>query len=187
MIEDVTMENLEKRMYIFVPYQLTGIQKGIQSGHCVEQYAFKYHNDPEYKDYVKVWRTWYVYNGGTTCSKQDTFFRGSLDLIKDDLKANGIKFAKFKEPDLNYSLTAVCFLADERVWNLDKFPDFELNYGVINNGGTLNLNQSTFSYAYFNPNATTNVNGQTYEAWVEYMGGENNLFLRELVKNRRFA
>ncbi len=192
MIEDVTMENLEKRMYVFVPYQLTGMQKGIQAGHGVEQYAFKYHKDPEYMDYVKNWRTWYVYDGGTTNSDFDSNWYGGLNQIKDDLKANGIKFAKFKEPDLNNALTAVCFLADERVWNNEKFPDFQLyqgigGCGVVNNGVVFNINASTSSYTFYNANSKVNADGQTYEEWVEYMGGEKNLFLRELVKNRRFA
>ena len=192
MIEDVTMENLEKRMYIFVPYQLTGIQKGIQAGHCVEQYAFKYHNDLEYKDYVKNWKTWYVYNGGTTNSDFEGNWYGSLNTIKDDLKANGIKFAKFKEPDLNNALTAVCFLADERVWNHDKFPDFQIYTGMYGGGVTLTNGfcdniVGCGSYTVVNLNSQVNADGQTYEAWKEYIGGDKNIFLRELVKNRRFA
>ena len=52
------MESLEKRMYFFVPYNISPIQQAIQAGHAVEQYAHKFRNDPEYIDYVKNWKTW---------------------------------------------------------------------------------------------------------------------------------
>ena len=192
MIEDVTMEVLEKRMYFFTIYQLTGIQKGIQCGHCVEEYISKYGSDPEYQDYFKNWKTWYVYNGGTTNDDEESKFYGSINDIVDQLEVNDIKYAVFREPDLNNSITAVCFLCDERVWNYEKYPDFTLSQpfdgglitftdGVITNAGCCS---STF---YYNLNTDKNPDGQTREAWIEYMGGEKNLFLRELIKGRRFA
>ena len=99
------------------------------------------------------------------------------------MKANDIKCVKFKEPDLNNAVTAVCFLADERVWNLDKFPDFQYYTSLGCCGVGINNN-----FGYFNMSINdTNADGQTYEEWKEYIGGNKNLFLRELVKNRRFA
>lgn len=185
MIEDVTMENLEKRMYFFVIRQLDGMNAGIQIGHTALEYAFKYHKDPEYVDFIKNWKTFIVYNGGTTNSDFDSNWYGSLNQIKDDLKANGVKFAKFKEPDLNNALTAVCFIADERVWYNAKFPDFQIDYSC--GEGVITGISTTTTYTQYNSNSNVNSDGQTYEAWVEYMGGEKNLFLRELVKNKRFA
>ncbi len=41
------------------------------------------------------------------------------------LKDNHIEHRVFKEPDLYDMPTAVCFLADERVWDTETYPDFE--------------------------------------------------------------
>lgn len=190
MIEDVTMEVLEKRMYFFTIYQLTGIQKGIQCGHCVEEYISKYGSDPEYQDYLKNWKTWYVYNGGTTNDDEESKFYGSINNIVDQLEVNGVKYAVFREPDLNNSITAVCFLCDERVWNYEKYPDFTTSQPF--NNGTITINSDVmscngFSSTFYYDFGDKNPDGQTREAWTEYMGGEKNLFLRELIKGRRFA
>jgi len=148
-------------MYFFVPYQLTGIQQGIQCGHAVEQYAHNYKDDPEYIEYVKYNRTWIVLNGGTTNSDPNYF--GSLNQILIDLRSNKIKHGYFHEPDLNNALTAVCFLCDERVFDYEKYPDYE-NL----------LNEEEFS----------NTN---YDEWLELMGGDETLFLREIIRGKRLA
>lgn len=174
MIQDVTMEALEKRMYFFTIYQLTGIQKGIQCGHCVEQYASNYHDDPVYADFVKNWRTWIVLNGGTTNSNLKTL--GSLNNILIELRENEIKHAYFHEPDLNNALTAVCVLLDERVFNFKKFPDWK-------EGSILENNLGMFALV----SMGTNYDGQTYGEWLEYMGGSDNLILRELIRDKNLA
>ena len=152
---------MEKRMYFFVPYQLTGIQQGIQCGHAVEQYAQNYKNDPEYMDYVKNHRTWIVLNGGTTNSNLHNL--GSLNHILIDLRGAQIKHGYFHEPDLNNSLTAVCFLCDERVYDFVKYPDYiELSEG-------------------------SDLGDIDYEDWLVQMGGDETLFLRELIRGKRLA
>lgn len=155
------MNNLEKRMYFFVMYQLKEIHAGIQCGHAVEQYAQNYKDDPEYIDYVKNHRTWIVLNGGTTNSNPNNV--GTLNQILLDLEENNIKHGYFYEPDLNYSLTAVCFLCDERVYDYILYPDQdELMRG------------SDFSDV-------------EYDEWVKYIGGDDNRFLRELIRGKRLA
>lgn len=158
------MKELEKRMYFFVPYQLTGIQQGIQCGHAVEQYAHKYKDDIEYIDFVENWKTWVVLNGGTTNSNLEN--PGTLNVIHRSLIDNYIKCKSFYEPDLNDALTAICFICDERVFNKEKYPDFE----------DLML-KSVYEYQ-----IVTN-----YDQWLEFIGGEKNLFLRELLKGKRLA
>ena len=109
------MENFEKRMYFFVPYQLTGIQKGIQCGHAALEYALKYKHDDIFNNFVQYHKTWIVLNGGTTNNSQK--YIGTLNNILNVLVENNIKHSTFFEPDLNDSLTSICVIIDERVFN----------------------------------------------------------------------
>ena len=145
-------------MYFFVPYQLIGIQKGIQCGHAVEQYAHNNCTDPEYLDYIKNWRTWIVLDGGTTNSNPKEF--GTLNLILIALREAKIKYGYFHEPDLNSALTAVCFLADERVFNKELYPDY--------------IDSKFYDY------------GDT-DGWEQTIGNAENIFLRELIRGKRKA
>lgn len=115
--------HLEYRMYGFVPYQLSGIQSGIQFGHGVVEYANKFFHTKEYGKWSTKDKTFIVLNGGTTNS--DVNRKGTLNSILGDLSALGIKYATFSEPDLGDQLTSVNFLLDERVWNKEKYPFFE--------------------------------------------------------------
>lgn len=185
MIEDITMEKLEKRMYYFVIYQLMGIQKGIQCDHAGKRYARKYGNDLEYIDYVDNWETIITLDGGTTNDDEDGKWYGSLNQIVDDLEIREIKHSAFREPDLNNAITAVCFLADERVWNFEKYPDFTPKTNQVN---CFSYGSGSYNTVWYCGSINSeNSDGQSYEAWVEYMGGEGNLFLRELIKDKKLA
>lgn len=150
---------LEKRMYFFVPYQLTGIQQGIQCGHAVLEYARKYWEEPDFIDFRQNWKTWIILNGGTTNTCIDKF--GSLNQIHSQLLENKINCEVFYEPDLGDQMTAVCFICDERVFNKKDYPDLEdlMERSVI----------------------------VDYNGWLNLIGGEKNLFLRELLKGKRIA
>ena len=163
-VSPVMGEHLEKRMYFFVIRQLSGLNAGIQIGHANEQYAHKFATDPDYLDFVKNWRTWIVLDGGTTNSNVDSIDFGTLNKILIGLRENNIKYGYFHEPDLNNALTAVCFMADERVFDFEKYPDYD----------TYN-DDNDFS------------DQITYEDWLESIGGEYNHFLRELTKGKRKA
>lgn len=113
---------MEYRLYFFVPYNISDIQKGIQAGHAALEYANLYYQYLDYIDFVNNNKTWIILNGGTTNSSIEN--TGTLDQIQTDLFNNGIRYAHFYEPDLNNALTAVCFLADERVWDKEKYPDY---------------------------------------------------------------
>jgi hypothetical protein len=118
----------EKRLYFFVPYNLSPIQQGIQAGHAALEYASMYGNDPAYLDFMTHWKTWIILNGGTTNSQPHSSNPdipiGSLDKIEKILLDNHIKHAVFREPDLNNALTAVCILLDERVFKWAALQDF---------------------------------------------------------------
>lgn len=122
-------KDLEKRMYILVPYNISDIQKGIQGGHAALEYANEYKNDPQYIDFVENWKTWIILNGGTT-NNDFGLRRGTLNLELDKIiefnnknPDNIIKYSTFNETDLNDALTAICLVVDERVFNKEKYPN----------------------------------------------------------------
>jgi len=118
---------LEQRMYFFVPYNISEIQKGIQAGHAALRYARLFSADnPEVWDFVDNHETWIILNGGTMNDQRDFdgIPEGSMNQLADDLQENHINFSYFLEPDLNNGLTALCFLCDEQVFNKEDYPEF---------------------------------------------------------------
>lgn len=108
-------------MYGFVPYQLSGIQKGIQFGHAVDEYGVKKSKVTGYKQWVTKDKTYIILNGGTT--SKNPFYLGTMNKHRETLLQNGIHIACFYEPDLGDQLTGICFLVDERVFDREKYPD----------------------------------------------------------------
>lgn len=112
------------RMYFFVMYNLSGIQKGIQAGHAALEYARSYRDDPQFKDFTENHKTFILLDGG-----------GSNDMLvrEKELNAFGIKYASFNEPDLNGSMSAIAFVMPESVYGF-KEEEF-IKYGLyIANG-----------------------------------------------------
>jgi hypothetical protein len=187
--------SLELRMYGLVPYQLTGIQQGIQYGHSKDQYAAhviehvmnwhigidsrkEYYPDAtsdesivnNYLDWLSKWKTYIVLNGGTTNSNPNSL--GTLNKHLQTLKDNGVFCSEFYEPDLGDQLTGVDFLVDERVFLRDKYPDFQFQ-----------LKQTDL----LNPTFICDDEKTDWENWVESIGGKKNLFLRSFLSNFRLA
>lgn len=162
-------EELEFRMFGLVPYNLSGIQAGIQYGHAVQEYnnmmMFLNRTGPEGNDSHTAfdkWRlkdkTFIICNGGTTNENPEDKFYGTLQQMRDKLVENDIIFAEFREPDLNNTLTAVVFLVDERVFDRVNYPDFQ--------------SPMSPSHGY---------NDVHYNEWVKFIGGKKNAFLREFT------
>jgi len=185
---------LEKRMYFFVPYNISPIQQAIQAGHAALEYARKFKDDEDYIDFVDNWKTWIILNGGTT---NDDFlidpetkgrsFTGSLNQIEYDLVKTGINCSCFHEPDLQDALTAVCFIADERVFNFKDYPDFP---EWITQQDFINEDEKLNSYIDLKTKKEEDYKKLfpgMYPQWVREMGGEKNLFLRELTRNAKLA
>ena len=102
------------RMYFFVMYNLSGIQKGIQAGHAAVEYS-RYAMDrvggyEQYAEFADNHKTFILLDGG---SSNDMQYR-LLEL--DDLE---IPNAVFHEPDLNNSLSAIAFILPEDVYGID--------------------------------------------------------------------
>jgi hypothetical protein len=108
-VENKTMEGL--RMYFFVMYNLSGIQKGIQAGHAALEYYQKFGNIKKYQDFITNHKTFILLDGG-----------GSNDMIErmKELDEMEVDYATFIEPDLNNSLSAIAFIVPEEIYGMDK-------------------------------------------------------------------
>jgi len=179
------------RMYGLVPYNISEIQKGIQFGHAVVEYANAFSKDKDYQAWAQNDKTFIILNGGTTNNgnmktntpgptdfgtlveafseyRNGTPSAKSVKFVLEvgtmqqhfiTLHANSIKFAYFQEPDLNNSLTAIVFLADERVFDKSKYPDMD----------SFEKNKTYKSY------------------WTKQIGGTKNAFLRDFLTRFKLA
>ena len=184
------MENkLELRMYGFVNYQLTGIQMGIQFSHALTEYGLENFNTTEYLDWAKYWKTVILLNGGTTNNNPDKL--GTLNQTYNTLLENDVVCSSFSEPDLGDQMTAMVFIIDERVFNRKKYLDFgdwvmENHYSYLqDNMIQPNKLERMRKEGYFS-NSSDNEQ-KLYSDWVDYVGGEKNVFLRDFLKNAKLA
>ena len=158
------IERLKYRMYGLVPYNISPIQQGIQFGHGVVEYLMNNMNKPETQYWANDDKTFIILNGGTTNN-----FEGELGTLNKHLltlKEKGILVSTFNEPDLGNQLTSVNFLIDERVWDTEIYPDYS---GVQYWGG------DAFKRS------------PEYLSWVESIGGETNVWLRNFLRQFRLA
>lgn len=187
------MEKLELRMYGLVLYNISPIQQGIQFGHAVVEYCQKFKNDTTYNEWADKWKTFIILNGGTTNKKtsiEDGLPFGTLNKHLLTLKENNIDFAYFEEPDLGDQLTAITFIVDERVFNTKKYPD--MNDWIFDQTdfdfSTMDFNYKLGDISYDNfINSEDNNNVVMAKKWLNFIGGEKNLFLRKFLKNFRLA
>lgn len=204
------IEKLELRMYGFVPYNISEIQKAIQFGHAVVEYGQmvkKENPDVEwietngqrymhinnliepsineiYNDWANNWKTFIILNGGTS-NHVDPEYIGSMEGILEELKKNEITLATFNEPDLNDMLSAVVFIIDERVFNRRVYLDFG-DWVVENHFGYLKNNMLTNSKIERMRKEGYFLTGNSaekklYSDWVDFVGGEKNVFLRDFL------
>jgi hypothetical protein len=164
-------------MYFFVPYNISDIQKGIQAGHAALEYVENYGNTSIYHSFITNSKTWIVLNGGTTRDFKDGIDGfGDMNDIRSQLSSNNIAHASFREPDLNYALTAICFLADERVWDFENYPDYD---GDVYEKSWV-MRMGAMPALQIEPE-------KIYKDWVEFIGGDKNVFLRSLIRDKRLA
>ena len=187
--------SLEKRMYFFVPYNISPIQQAIQAGHAALEYARMYRDDEEFIDFADNWKTWIILNGGTTNLKRDFdgVSQGSLNQLADQLSlgdgiSDGIKMTYFAEPDLNDALTAVCFIVNEKVFNYEDYPDF---CDWITQQDIVDENEKLLAFTNTRRKSYEELRGMfrgMFPVWVnEVMETEENVFLREMLKGKKLA
>lgn len=102
------------RLYSFVLYQLSPIQKGIQAWHAGEEYVEQYKNTDEV-NYRKNDKTVIILDGGT--------YLNMLDII-NNMELFNIKYSIFREPDLNDIITSICIMVDEKIYDRINHPDY---------------------------------------------------------------
>ena len=170
-----TDKYLEYKMYGLGIYQFAkSIHAGIQHGHTVVRYGRVVRDMGEIEETYNNWadknETFIILNGGTTNNNPERL--GMLNKHLARLKNAGIQVQDFYEPDLNDALTAICFLVDERAWDRETYPDFVAE--------TLPWNRRKPSQSQLDDLAKKNA--ENYLHWVEKIGGEKNVFLREFLR-----
>lgn len=192
-------EDLEWRMYGVVPYNISDIQKGIQFGHAVQEYNNLMINnmllEDDENDFIirgfHKWResdkTFMVMNGGTTNDDVNDKFYGSINVLLEELRQMDVPVGLFREPDLGNQITGIVFLVDERCFKKRPYP-FEKNKEDIKI-------YPDFKDWLLSVNPDIDVNNiktsedcpTEYKQWLELIGGEQNLRLRNFISKLRFA
>ena len=184
-------KGLELRMYGFTPYIISDIQKSIQFGHAVVEYGLENFNTDEYQNWARNHKTFIILNGGTS-NHVDPEYVGTMENIVEELKANDIKFATFNEPDLNDMLSAIVFIVDERVFNRKKYLDLG-DWIWANKSEYLSDRMITtqridkmYRNGYFQTDANKEEK-EIYNEWVDSIGGEKNVRLRDFLSGLKLA
>jgi hypothetical protein len=184
------MENIIEdrvRLYSLVMYNISGIQAGIQSKHSGIELAMAHAGDDvedtDFLEWAKYHKTVILKNGGTSNSGKESYYgyaerKGSMENHLDILKENGVKAIPFYEPDLNYSLTSIDFIVDERVYNKVKYPDYEC--GVKDDPINYVIKNKDFELYQELRDGGSLTHG--FVDWLESIGGEKNLFLRLYIQ-----
>ncbi len=171
-------DKLELRMYGLVNYNASPIQQGIQFGHAVVEYGLHHFKTELYQDWAKNWKTFIILNGGST--NNNHWRPGSMQTHLNAFKEAKITLAEFYEPDMNDALTSFVFIVDERVFNREKYPDY--NYMSPNR-----LPSDVIGFSMDRANAIQQDEDYARKAWVKSIGGEKNAFLREYLRQFRLA
>lgn len=175
------MENkLSYRMYGFVPYNLSEIQKGIQFGHAVVEYSLQHGKTSAYKEWSRKHKTFIILNGGPT-NQSDQF--GMLKILRE-LMDRGITIGCFEEPDLNDALTAIVFVVDSRTFDMAnnrcKFDSME---GFTE---THPDDRKDFLQRWSGPTTAVRLHAE-YDEWIKSIGGKKNEFMRYYLPKFRLA
>lgn len=191
------MKELEQRLYGLVPYNISDKQKGIQYGHAVQEINndFIDNNITWSEDEIEAFNTWrlenktfIILNGGTTNNKQDSKWYGSMNKSFDEAQSAGIRVIPFSEPDLGDQLSGFVFLVDERVFKKRPYPweDPETTtvYPDFQDWLTKTIG---FEKQAVDGLPIEGLYPGKYIEWLELIGGEKNLFLRNFLRNKRLA
>lgn len=173
-------DRIKYRMYGFVPYNISDIQKGIQFGHAVVEYAFQYSGTKEFKEFAREDKTFIILNGGTTNNNEPSGMSNIAEEL-NQLPAK-FKFAVFNEPDLNDALSGIAFLVDSRVWDREAYP-----CPVDDVPGFHRVPYADRERWLKNQVIDQRDPIREYKNWVKSVGGETNAFLRYFLSQFKLA
>jgi hypothetical protein len=185
---------MDKRIYIFVPYNISDKQKGIQALHAAQKYDRKYEGSSILHDFIDNHMTCIMLDGGTTNNHPDRL--GTLNKIYLEIlnfsamqKNPMIMFSIFYEPDLNDALTSVAFIADERVFDFETYPEF---YNWLTEIKMYTDASKEFQrhpeYRRLKPEQFQTLFPEYYDQWVqEVLGGYDIELLRNLTRGKKLA
>lgn len=183
------------RLYGLVPYQLTGIQHGIQFGHALQELNNYYRDnveDPNLSDF-KIWseqcKTFIVLNGGTTNNREVGLdFFGTLNNHENELELMGIKTGSFREPDLGDQLTSIVFVVPERVYNKKDYPEFWDWEPVVNYAKNVSKSHELVDFKFNNTESVSDDIWTWYNRWcADVMVEQKWVELRDFLRNFRLA
>ena len=162
--KETVTDVLTTRMYVLVLRHLSPIQKGIQAAHAITEYANAHGCLQQYKEWSRVDKTIVLLDVPSTDDFED---------LMNSFMELGINFAVFEEEDMNNTTTALCFIADDRVYDRKKYPDFQEWVGSegILMGMFLGAEHQS----------------KKFEEWKEFMGGNANIRLRHVIREYRLA
>jgi len=164
---------LELRMYGVAPFQLGPLHAGIQFQHAATKYGRLYNNDL-HADWADNWMTSIVLNGGSTNTNPDRM--GTVNKFYFDCINLGIHAAAFTEITMGDQVTCVTVIADERIWDFEKYPDLDMTMLKV-------VDPKNYLDPQFIPSISAENNRAIYDRWVEnVVGGPKNLFLRETLR-----
>lgn len=114
----------EVRMYSMVLRQLNPMQKGIQSLHAVVDFS-EMIKDPILADEKtrRIYHEWA--NRHKTMIVLDAGTSADLDEVDRFLTSHSIPHCGFYEPDLYGMRTAICFLANDYIFDTKTYPKYE--------------------------------------------------------------
>ncbi len=185
-MKQLKKSDLEKKMYSLVIYQLSGIQAGIQAGHATDEYEILFNNDPDYLDWLLHWKTVIVLNGGSSNSGKESYYGvapeiGTMETHLETLSQAKVKAVPFYEPELNYAMTAMSFLVDERVFNKTKYPDPDIDKATWMKFLTSKSIKDIIEYQ------LSEEDDKKFKEFLKIIGGAKNLFLRLWLKDFQLA
>ena len=187
-------EERELRMYFLVMYNISPIQQGIQSLHGSKAYVKKYKGNKKiiklHDEWDQNFETVVILNGGTSnngfvidtpfsCHFDETKL-GTMELHEKFLVENNIPYASFHEPDLNNALSSLCFICDEKVFDWETYPSF---IKWVSGWYKLSPEEKEMKPPYSESEYLT----LEYPMWINFVGGEQNAKLKELIYGKKLA
>ena len=177
------MRRLRYRMYIFLVSGLSEEKNRQQLCNAVLKYSIKYKNDLSLELFDFYDSDFVFIDGGSSNDGHLGNKDGDMQRLCKRLDNICAKYVKVYETSLNSVLSTICVLTDERVWDLDLYPNFK-NY-IIQNVDPLDI-KDEISIRMSDDETLIKKFHVLYEQWKQTINDEQNdknMILREILEN----